>query len=187
VGARLHVALLHHPVYDKNRQVVTTAVTNIDVHDIARSCRTYGVERFYVVTPVDALRGLVRRIIRHWDEGEGRSYNPNRAEALSLVQLEASLEGVEIDIERRLGVLPRLLGTSARRTGPVSTFAQVRRELESEDGAYLLLLGTGWGLTEQVLGRCHAIIEPIVGPTPYNHLSVRAAAAILLDRLRSPG
>ncbi|MFQ5352567.1 MAG: RNA methyltransferase, partial [Candidatus Binatia bacterium] len=69
--ADLYVALLHHPVYDKNRNVVTASVTNIDVHDIARSCRTFGVKAFYVVTPVDALRGLVRKITRHWQEGYG--------------------------------------------------------------------------------------------------------------------
>ncbi|HYC54014.1 MAG TPA: RNA methyltransferase [Candidatus Binatia bacterium] len=183
----LHVAILHYPVYDKNRDVVTTAVTNIDVHDIARSCCTYGVERFYVVTPVDALRGLVRRIIRHWDEGDGREYNPNRSEALSLVRLEATLEGVEIDIERRYGVLPRLIGTSARPSAGAESFASVRHSLETTEAPSLLILGTGWGLTEAVMSRCHCVLEPIVGPSAYNHLSVRAAAAILLDRLRSPG
>jgi len=34
--ADLYAALLHHPVYDKNGAVVTTAVTNMDVHDFGR-------------------------------------------------------------------------------------------------------------------------------------------------------
>jgi hypothetical protein len=34
--AAVYLALLHYPVYDKNHQVVTTAVTNMDIHDIAR-------------------------------------------------------------------------------------------------------------------------------------------------------
>ena len=54
----LYVALLHYPVYDRNHNVVTTSVTNIDVHDIARSCRKCHARAFFVVTPVDALRGL---------------------------------------------------------------------------------------------------------------------------------
>ena len=33
------VALVHHPVYDKNHKVVATALTNLDLHDIARSSR----------------------------------------------------------------------------------------------------------------------------------------------------
>ncbi len=36
----LYVALLHHPVLDKNGLVVTTALTTMDIHDIARSART---------------------------------------------------------------------------------------------------------------------------------------------------
>ena len=39
--ADLYLALLHHPVYDKNGAVVTTAVTNLDVHDIGRLARTF--------------------------------------------------------------------------------------------------------------------------------------------------
>src|SRR4029079_5707170 len=45
--ATIYVALLHHPVYDKNHAIVTTAVTNMDIHDISRSGRTYGIAGFY--------------------------------------------------------------------------------------------------------------------------------------------
>lgn len=186
----LYVALLHYPVYDKNHAVVTSAVTNIDVHDIARSCCTYGVAGFYVVTPVDALRGLVRRILQHWEVGDGHDFNPSRAEALALTHLEASLEGVEIDIERRHGRLPLLVSTSAKSREGVLAYDDLRARIEGSSGGadepWLLLLGTGWGLTEEVLGRCHYALGPLRGPTSYNHLSVRAAAAIILDRLRCP-
>jgi len=199
----LYVALIHYPVYDKNHDVVTSAVTNIDVHDIARSCCTYGAAGFYVVTPVNALRALVRRIMHHWEEGEGRDYNPTRSEALGLAHLEANLEGVEIDIERRHGRLPILVSTSARPPRTIGTEASnipitydaLRGRIEgridanseeSGDQPWLLLLGTGWGLTEEVLDRCHYALGPLRGPSAYNHLSVRAAAAIILDRLRCP-
>ena len=184
--ADLLVALVHHPVYDKHRTVVTSAVTNIDVPDIARSCRTYGAAAFYVVTPVDALRGLVRRVIQHWDADEQRDYNPSRNEALALLRLEADLEGVANDIERRYSCLPRRFATSARHHPGAVTFAEMREKL-CEDGApWLMLLGTGSGLTDEVLERCEAVLEPIQGGGDYNHLSVRAAAAVLLDRLRCP-
>ena len=184
--ADLFVALVHHPVYDKNRTVVTSAVTNIDVPDIARSCRTYGSAGFYVVTPVDALRGLVRRVMQHWEADEQRDYNPSRNEALALVRLEADLEGVGIDVERRYGCLPRLLATSARRHAAAVTFAEMREKLATDGPPWLMLLGTGSGLTDEVMERCEAVVEPIRGPGDYNHLSVRAAAAVLLDRLRCP-
>ncbi|HSP96889.1 MAG TPA: RNA methyltransferase, partial [Candidatus Dormibacteraeota bacterium] len=91
--ADLFLALLHHPVLDKNGQIVTTAVTNMDIHDIARSAATFGVRRFYVVTPVKALRALSEKILDHWETGYGSTYNLTRKEALALVQIECDLDG----------------------------------------------------------------------------------------------
>lgn len=187
--ADLLVALVHHPVYDKHHSVVTSAVTNIDVPDIARSCRTYGASAFYVVTPVLAQRSLIHRVMQHWEADEQRDYNPTRNDALSLVRLESDLEGVGIDVERRYGCLPRLFATSARDHDGNITFEAMRRKLDeggSDAPPWLMLLGTASGLTDEVLERCEAILEPVKGPSDYNHLSVRAAAAVLLDRLRCP-
>jgi hypothetical protein len=181
--AELYVALLHYPVYDKNHAIVTTSITNIDVHDIARTCRTYDAAAFYVITPVDGLRGLARKILRHWREGDGLAYNPNRTEALDRVQLERTLEGAEIDIERRTGKVPVLIATSARRLPKARPFDEIKAEIMASDQPHLLLLGTGWGLIDELIARCTIHLESIDGPGSYNHLSVRAAAAILLDRL----
>ncbi len=179
----LFVALLHHPVYDRHGAVVTTALTNIDVHDIARSCRTYGVRAFYVVTPVDAHRALARRVVRHWQSGHGAEFNPSRHEALSLVQLERTLEGTEIDIERASGHLPQIIATSAHPLPRAVDFAHLRATMAASQAPFLLLLGTGSGLTADVVARAHHHLAPIDGVAAYNHLSVRAAAAVLLDRL----
>jgi hypothetical protein len=182
--ALLYVALIHHPVYDRNGEIVTTALTNIDVHDIARSCRTFGVRAFYVVTPVDGHRALARRVIRHWQVGYGAQHNPSRKAALDLVRLERTLEGVEIGIEHETATLPVLVSTSAKPHPHTVSAGELRIDLDREPARpHLLMLGTGWGLTEEVLGRAHARLEPVMGPAEYNHLSVRAAAAVLLDRL----
>ena len=182
--AELYVALLHHPVYDKNGAIVTTAVTNLDVHDISRLSRTFGVRGFYVCTPVPTLRRLVARIMRHWETGPGSTYNTTRKEALSVVRLVADLDEATADVERETGALPRVVATSAR-SGPGRIgFGELRRRLEAPEGAVLMVLGTGWGLTSEILERADAILEPIAGTGDYNHLSVRAAAAIMLDRLR---
>jgi len=178
----LYLALLHHPVYDKNGAVVTTAVTNMDVHDFGRLARTYGVTAFYVSTPVPTLRRLVERIIRHWDTGPGAVYNHTRKEALALARLAPDLDAVLADIERETGVLPRLVATSARDGAPRLRFEALRQRLREDTGPFLLIFGTGWGLTEDVLGRCD-ILEPVRGTADWNHLSVRSGAAIILDRL----
>ncbi len=182
--ADLYVALVHHPVYNKHHKVITSSVTNIDVHDIARSCRTYGVKAFYVVTPVAALRALVRRIMRHWRDGEGRDYNPTRTEALDLVRLEPSLEGVGISIERETGALPAVICTTARLRPEAVPFSKLAADLRSPGPARLLLLGTGWGLTDELFQHADETLEPLAPGGDYNHLSVRAAAAIILDRLK---
>ena len=104
--APIYVALLHHPVYDKNRQVVTTAVTNMDIHDIARSGRTYGIHGFYAVTPVKALQKLAHKIIDHWERGYGSRYNVTRKDALALVRMKDTLDDVLIDIEQECGKSP---------------------------------------------------------------------------------
>jgi hypothetical protein len=180
----VYLALLHHPVYDKNGAVVTTAVTNMDVHDFGRLARTYGVRAFYVATPVPTLRRLVERIMRHWDTGPGAAYNHTRKEALALARLATDLDAVLADIEREAGFLPRLVATTAKPGGRRLSFEALRRRLAEDPRPELLVFGTGWGLTEDVLGRADDLLAPIRGPGAWNHLSVRSAAAAILDRLR---
>ena len=181
--APLYLALLHHPVYDKNGQVVTTAVTNMDIHDIARAGKTYGVRRFYVVTPVPALRALAARILAHWQAGYGATYHETRKDALAIVALTEDLERTIVDVEHDAGARPLVLVTSARTTDPTLSYADLRRMIRETETPLLVLFGTGWGLTEDVIGRADHRLPPIRGKGPYNHLSVRAAAAIILDRI----
>lgn len=180
--ARLAVALVHAPVVDRRGDLVTTAVTNLDIHDIARSARTYGVERFYVVTPATEQQRLVERILLHWREGFGASYNPDRGEALSTVQIVDRLEDALTDWSSVTGQSARPLLTGARREDGIPFAAA--RDLMAEQ-ALLLVLGTGWGLAPELFTRGWTVLEPIQGASDYNHLSVRAAAAIMFDRLLS--
>lgn len=181
----LYVALVHHPVLDKNGAVVTTAVTNMDVHDIARLSRTFGVRRYYVCTPIPTLQRLVERIILHWEEGPGATYNETRKEALSVVRLADELDAAVTDIERETGSLPRIVATSAREGPDRLSYQAMAARLATDPRPELLVFGTGWGLTPEVLERCDDLLEPILGVGDYNHLSVRSAASIILDRLRN--
>lgn len=182
-AAPVYLALLHHPVYDKNGAIVTTAVTNMDIHDIARAGRTYGVSRFFVVTPVKALQKLALKIIHHWESGYGSEYNPTRREALTLARICDVLDDVIISIEQETGQKPVIVATSARRAGRRTSFTALKEMLHRETRPFLVLFGTGWGLTEATLSKADYVLEPIQGRTEFNHLSVRSAAAIILDRL----
>ena len=98
----VYLALVHHPVRDREGATITTSVTNLDVHDIARSARTYGVSRYYVVTPIAAQQALVRHILGYWREGSGGDRVPTRADALSIVEEIPTIEEALADIERRV-------------------------------------------------------------------------------------
>ena len=182
--ADIYLALIHYPVYDRDHKVVTTSITNMDIHDIARSARTYGVKRYFVVTPTRTLRLLAQKILDHWEHGYGSTYNETRKDALSLVALADDLDATVKLIQEETGEMPRLVATSARTGARRIAFAEIREKVAAPGQPLLFLFGTGWGLTEEVLDRAEYILEPIQGFTTYNHLSVRAAAAILLDRLR---
>jgi hypothetical protein len=182
---RLSLALIHHPCVDKHGEIYSTSVTNLDVHDIARASKTYGVERFYVVHPVQAQQALVAAIAHFWDEGKGRARNRNRGEALATVAVVSTTEdAIASETAACGGTRPRVVSTSARPDANAIAFPTLRRDLEA--GAdVLLLFGTGYGLADSVLSLAEQRLAPLVGPTDYNHLSVRAAVAIVLDRLRA--
>ncbi len=179
----LYCALVHHPVLDRQGEEVTTSVTNLDVHDIARSARTYGLRAYFVVVPIEAQHPVVQRIIDHWSIGAGVKRFPERTEAIGLVRLTLSVEDAVAEIERNEGQKPRLVSTSAKGGPERASYAQEAERLREGSQPTLLLFGTGHGLSPRILDRCDAILAPIEGPTDYNHLSVRAAAAITLDRL----
>jgi hypothetical protein len=103
------------------------------------------------------------------------------------VAIEPDLEGVLVAIERETGERPTIVATSARSAPESLDFTALARRIAQPGPPFLLLFGTGWGLAPELLERADLRLEPIVGPTSYNHLSVRAAAAIILDRLCRAG
>ncbi|WP_456343083.1 RNA methyltransferase [Thermovibrio sp.] len=178
----VYTAILHYPVYNKSGKVVATSLTTLDIHDIARASRTYGVKRYYIVQPIENHLWLANKLLSFWQGGHGREYNPKRWEALRIVKAVPYFEDVLKDIEERDGVKPKIVVTSAKmREGAVS-YNELRRKIE-EGEDLIICFGTGWGLTEEFMESADYVLEPIFGPTDYNHLSVRSAAAIILDRL----
>jgi hypothetical protein len=163
---------------------VATSITNLDLHDIARCSTTYGVKRYYVVHPAEAQRKLAGRIMEFWQEGYGAEYNPDRQEAFARVKIAENLAEVYAEIEAEQGVVPVKVATDARKYTNTVTYAQLREDIETKKEPILLLFGTGWGLLKEDVENMDRILEPIYGPTDYNHLSVRSAVAIILDRLR---
>jgi hypothetical protein len=181
--ADLFVALVHYPVLNRNGRVVTAAITSLDLHDIARSARTYGVRAVYVVHPVAEQREFALRVLDHWRLDHGRLFDSRRREALELVEVVADLEAAIKAAVMVARASPLLVYTSASASVGVS-YAQLRSKLEQRAGPPILLMfGTGFGLAPTMRERADIILEAVRGSGDYNHLSVRAAASVILDRL----
>jgi len=180
-----YFALVHYPVYNKNREVVAASLTPIDVHDLARLACTYDIEKFFLVTPLEGQRILVQRIVQHWTNGIGAAYNPRRKEALLCVCVADTLDEVQGWLQERWGRPPVLLATTARLHPRAVDYEQMKCQMaKNPDQPYLLLFGTGWGLADDLLDRCPFVLKPIdPAGGGYNHLSIRSAAGIVLDRL----
>lgn len=177
------VALVHYPVYNKHRDVVTTAVTNLDIHDIARAAKTFGADRYYIVTPVEEQQKLAEKVTNHWQSGWGASYNPKRKEAIDIVSVVPTIASAVQDMEARVGHTPKIVVTGASfRSNSLSSAQLSELMLESNQG-YLILFGTGWGMTGEIFDLADYVLEHIDGSGDYNHLSVRSAVSIYMDRL----
>lgn len=205
------VVLLHAPMVDRTGKEVTTAVTNLDIHDIARSCKTFGIARYFIVNPEEEQERMVKTILDHWKQEVSRVHHPSRAQALDLVRFtrtfeeafnEATLETAELAGKalQPFVVMPDARDLSKYFEDPdwLWTYEALREKMDaqkipgdSESGGrpdalrpVMIVFGTGWGIAPVFFEKVDKVLEPLRSRgNRYNHLSVRAAAAIVLDRL----
>lgn len=181
--ARVYIALLHYPMYNKRMDIVTTSITNLDLHDIARAARTYDVDGFYVIHPAVNQQKLIREIMAYWQQGFGGCYNRDRKEAFRLLRLVDDLQSALAAISQETGQKVFTVATDARLYPNTINYRSLKAEIFTEDRVFLLLFGTGWGMTQDLMEGCDYILEPVAGASDYNHLSVRSAVSIIMDRL----
>jgi len=183
----LYTGLVHHPIKNKRGELVTTSVTNLDIHDISRSCKTYGVSKYFIITPIEAQQSLVGRILGHWREDKNGAYNPDRQDAMDITACVDSLETAVSEIEKKEGVKPLIVVTGANFESYDMKAEALVHNAELDKRPVFLIFGTGWGLYASVLEQADIMLEPIFGKHEdgYNHLSVRSAVAIYLDRILS--
>ena len=179
----VYIGLVHYPIYNRNMEVVTTSLTNYDLHDIARTARTYGMVKYFIIQPNETQAKLAQDVINYWQTGYGSQYHEDRKEAFSVLQLVDTIEEAMRQIQEREGQAPIVVTTDARTYPNTISYQFMRDKLATSDRPCLLLFGTGWGIEKETMAKFDFILEPIYGASDYNHLPVRAAAAIILDRL----
>ena len=180
--SNLYVALIHFPVINKKDQLIGSALTTIDLHDIARAAITFGVRGFYVITPYEDQAALATQVIEHWTKGVGGKLNPFRKNALELIRVTKTFEDAVNSIEQERKEPVVSIATCAKETPGSITTERLRQKLKNK-ASHVLVFGTAWGLADELINTCDFILDPIYGNTDYNHLSVRSAASIYLDRI----
>lgn len=179
-----YCALMHNDIMLPDGTVGTSSVTSIDIHDLARSSRTYGIKHYFVVTRLEAQQKLVKHFLSFWQEGEGVEYNKNRHDALQYVSLLATYDEVIASITEKEGVTPIVIVTSSRDTiskAPFITYYD-QGKVWALKRPVLFIFGTAHGLSPAFMDTCDFRLLPLEGFSDFNFLSVRSAAAIILDR-----
>jgi len=180
-----YIGLVHGPIRSKDGSEITTSVTNLDIHDISRTARTFGFKRYFLITPIKNQQQMVKRILGFWETDSGLIYNPDRREALAEAEVIDSIEMAVAEIEKIEGKKPIIVVTGANFDKYDGQEKELLDKIAVDDKPMFLLFGTGWGLTAPVVEQADFRLEPIFGIANdgYNHLSVRSAVAIYCDRL----
>jgi tRNA (guanine37-N1)-methyltransferase len=178
-----YVALMHTDVNLKGGTVGNTSVASLDIHDTARACTTYGIKTFFIVTPLLDQQEIIKTFLGFWGSDQGKKYNESRSKAVSSVKLVSTFDDLVAAIETEEGITPLIITTSARQ----SSLNQVidynsQAHVWNHKKPILFVFGTGQGLSDKILSKSNYHLLPIQGLTTYNHLSVRSAVSIVLDR-----
>lgn len=178
-----YVMEVHYPVTDKRGEKSSTAITGMDIHDIARACRTYGIKKYLLVTPIAQQREMAKKIIGHWTDGWGASFNPDRSEAFSTVKIFASVQKALCWVREKEKTEPYKIATTAKAHEGAIHWLSLKRDILEKDLRPVFIFGTGWGLHQEILDDADAVMTPITGGSDnWNHLSVRSAVSVTLDR-----
>ncbi|ODS49778.1 MAG: hypothetical protein A8274_1258 [Halanaerobium sp. 4-GBenrich] len=185
IEADVYLGLVHNPIYNKLDEIITTTVTNYDLHDISRAAKTYDIKKYYIINNLKSQQKLVERVRDYWTGGRGADYVYNRHQAFSVLEIASELEEAKENIREETGKEPLLIATDAREYPNNISYKDMRKELQQIDRPFLIIYGTGYGLTKEMVADCDYVLYPIWGRGDFNHLSVRSAASIIMDRLLS--
>ncbi len=178
-----YVVLMHDDVLLKGGAVGKTSIASLDIHDIARSCSTYGVKHYFIVSSLVDQQSILQEFLKFWGSEEGRLYNQSRYDAVNRIIAVRSFDEVISKIEELERCQPLLVATSAKCHEHQQMICYRDQGLVwQHQRPVLLIFGTGQGLAPSIVDRADFLLIPVGGMTTYNHLSVRSAAAIVLDR-----
>lgn len=160
-------------------EVISSTVDSFDFFDASRLALTYGVDRMYIVHPEPAQQALVSRLIAHGQaQGRQDAQRGHFEHSVGVHDLQAAID----DVQARCQCRPKVVATTAR-SGPPKVGLGSLRDSLSPQRPQLWLIGKAWGMTQAVIDGADCVAASIDTGTGYNHLSVRSALAIYIDRM----
>ena len=181
----VYIGIVHHPVLNKAGETITSGITNLDVHDCSRSALTYGIKKFFLIHPNERQKEIFEHILDFWKTELATHFNKHRVVALKVINFTNTINDTVNLIKNQEGDDPIIITTTANSADGQKNFSAIRKLIDCSKKPFLILFGTGNGLHESVHHSADYTLEPIKGKGKYNHLSVRSAVAIVLDRLLS--
>ena len=179
----IFISLIHFPVKNIKNEIIKTSLTNLDIQDIARTAKTYGINKYFITHPIKEQRMLAEKVINFWDSENKRINENSKHEAIKNIIIKNSINDVIKEIKKICGKKPTIISTDAKRMKNMVDYDLIRNKFLSNNEPILIVFGTGWGLTDDIINKSDYILKPIDGYNEYNHLSVRSAVAIILDKL----
>lgn len=179
----IYIGLVHYPVYNKAGETITSGITNLDVHDISRSALSYNVKNYFLIHPNDRQKEIFEHILGFWKTEMAAFYNKHRVDALSVIRFAKSIDESVSLIKNQEDNHPIVITTTAQIRDNQIRFDKFKNLISTSQRPILLLFGTGNGLLNDIHDKADYVLEPIQAGSKYNHLSVRSAVAIVLDRL----
>jgi len=129
----IYVGLIHHPIYNVNKEKITTTVTNLDLHDIARAAKTYDIKKYFVINHLKSQQALIKRMKDYWTEGYGAEFNENRKQAFTIMEIANNLGEVTNLIEGISGIKPKLVATDAKIFPNSVSYKNMRLKMDEND------------------------------------------------------
>lgn len=179
-----YLAVMHTQINVKDgNRVGESSIASLDIHDIARSACTYGIKNYFIATPLQDQIKILQTFVDFWHSSAGQKYNMSRYKAVSTIEHAHNFAEIVESIIKKEGKKPLIIATSAKQHAHAKIIDYASQsEVFRHQRPVLLVFGTGQGLADEILEQCDYLLIPVKGLTNYNHLSVRAAASIILDR-----
>jgi hypothetical protein len=175
----LYVALVHFPVKNRLGEEIASTLDVFDFSDLGRLSLAYPLANVLWINPLASQREAFDRMSAHANDPERDVESRGSFEKLKWFN---TLEEARLWVEKDAGARAWTVATTALHRPDSVTFVQVRHAL-AQAKPVLLLFGKAWGLAPAVIASADAVLTPIDEGTGFNHLSVRTAVAIVVDRL----